>query len=205
MVNVFLIAHPAGPILVDTGVGSGSRQIDAAYAPVRGDLAARLLHHGIALTDTRIVVNTHLHFDHIGRNLLFPAASFHVQAMEVEAARERGYTVAAWLGEDARRRVLVQGDTEIGDGVTLLATPGHTAGHQSVVIESASGVEVIAGQAASSPEEYDQVLSNGLPLSIDPPAFASEYVASLRRIEALGPVRVHFSHHARAWVRAERG
>ncbi len=200
MVNVFLIEHPRGPILVDTGVGEGSRFIDRAYAPVRGDLKAALARHGVEVAEIGTVILTHLHFDHIGRNGEFPGATFFAQRAEIEAAAVPAYTVSEWLGLETLSYVAVDGEAEVARGVTLIPTPGHTLGHQSVLVETDHGLEAIAGQAASSPGEFAEVLRTGRLPGIDPPDWPEAYVASILRLAAPRPARVYFSHHEGAWA-----
>ncbi len=202
VVNVFLIVHPDGPILVDTGVGGGSRFIDRAYAPVRGDLEAVLAGHGVRVAAIRTVVHTHLHFDHIGRNREFPEATIYAQRTEIEAAAEAGYTVDAWLGLDSLTYRALDGEAEIARGVTVIPTPGHTAGHQSVLVETGEGLVAIAGQAAGSAAEFAEVLRTGRPPATDPPEHAEAYVASIARLAGWRPGRVYFSHHEGSWAPA---
>ena len=72
LIRAFLMVHDDGPILVDTGVGSGNKFIDEQYRPRSESLEAHLASHGVALREIVAVVNSHLHFDHCGSNLLFP-------------------------------------------------------------------------------------------------------------------------------------
>jgi N-acyl homoserine lactone hydrolase len=199
LVNVFLVVHRDGPILVDTGVGRGHSLIDRAYRPERGDLAAALAGHGLATGDVRHVVNTHLHFDHAGRNLEFTASAFHVQRVELDGAGAEGYTVRDWLGLGTLHYRPVEGEATIAPGVSVLPTPGHTLGHQSVLVETDEGLVVIAGQAAGSPAEFAEVVRSGVPPRTDPPDYPEAYVRSLGTIASREPVRVYFSHHAEPW------
>lgn len=116
---IHTIEHPDGRILVDTGMPGSPR-----------------------IADVALVVNTHLHFDHCGGNGLYAGVPIHVQREAVEAAPDE-YTGAIPDGD----YVVHDGESEIAPGVRLLPTPGHAAGHQSVVID---GVAVVGGDVAYS-------------------------------------------------------
>lgn len=94
----FVIDHPDGAILVDTGVGKGNEFIDQAYAPTVRDLEATLLGVGIEPTSVVAVVNSHLHFDHCGQNPTYYGSTVpvFVQAEEVAASRQPYYTDPDW-------------------------------------------------------------------------------------------------------------
>lgn len=197
-VHGFLIDHPDGPILVDTGVGYGNAFIDELYQPSRAELGDALAKVGIGLDDVVAVVNSHLHFDHCGQNptLFGGAAAFYAQAAEIEAVEaDRFYTDASWALAPAAQRRAIRGDEQIADGVTILATPGHTAGHQSVLVEAAGRRVVIGAQVAWLPEELRSEVASRA--NVDPiPALQSAAVESIRRLKALEPEIVHLSHCA---------
>ena len=70
----------------------------------------------------------------------------YVQASEFEVAQTPGYTVPEWAAIPNDRLRLVHGDQLIAEGISLLATPGHTPGHQSVLLEAVGQRVVIAAQ-----------------------------------------------------------
>src|SRR4051812_28134702 len=75
-VHGFLIEHPDGAILVDTGVGFDNALIDELYHPACVELGAVLADLGVDVRDVVAIVNSHLHFDHCGQNpLLFDTAT----------------------------------------------------------------------------------------------------------------------------------
>ena len=93
-----------------------------------------------------VVVNTHLHFDHCGGNRLFPGIPIHVQRRELADARTKDdYTVREWVDFPGATYVEHDGEVEILPGVRLLPAPGHTAGHQIVVVETDEGPVVLGG------------------------------------------------------------
>ncbi len=153
----YVIDHPDGSILFDTGVGFGNELIDELYAPSRARLDASLDAVGIDAPSLVCVVNSHLHFDHSGQNPLFYGTHvpFYVRQLEIDVVEgDPSYTDPAWSLPPVAQRRLVDGDVEIAEGVSIWSTPGHTPGHQSVVIESVEGREVLAGQLVWESDEF---------------------------------------------------
>src|SRR4051812_13445172 len=153
-VLAFALRHPTGLILFETGIGSGSQLIDDLYEIDRRDIDTELQAHDHRLADVRLVVNSHLHFDHCGNNHRFPHVPIYVQAAEYRAAHEPHYTVPEWFEFDAANYVVIEGDSRVASGVRVLSTPGHSPGHQSLVFETADGLVALAGQAIYSKAEY---------------------------------------------------
>lgn len=137
-------------VLVDTGVGPAP-----SWAPAPGCLPARLAAAGIDHADVDLVVLTHLHEDHYGWSVsptgvpTFPNARYVVQRTEVAALTE---TVRDDVVEPLRRTGQL---SEVDGRVTLSAhrdvrltaepTPGHTPGHQSVLLTGRSRRILITG------------------------------------------------------------
>lgn len=138
----FAVARPGGRwVLVDTGVGPAEGP-GADWCPVPGRLPAALAEAGIEPADVEAVVLTHLHDDHVGWSLrakgepMFPGARYVVQRAETEAL-DRQDPVWDWVVEPLRASGQLQeadGRVRLGEGLTLLPTPGHTPGHQSVLV-----------------------------------------------------------------------
>jgi glyoxylase-like metal-dependent hydrolase (beta-lactamase superfamily II) len=162
--NAFLVEGPSGRILIDPGVGAKPSGPAAGLAElVAGPgLAACLAERGLAPKDIDLVVNTHLHFDHAGGNTeagpdgrvrpAFPNADYIIQKGEWETglcppAGDRGSYVAADFEPlaAAGRLRLVEGDAPLAAGLTVLATPGHTAHHQSVLLRAGEAAVLFAG------------------------------------------------------------
>ena len=192
----YLIRHPDGAVLFDTGIGEGHAGIDKLYQPQHHGLVAALDGHGVAPGEVVAVINCHLHFDHAGNNALFPDVPIYVQRAEYGAAQEQLYTVREWIDfPDANYRQL-DGEAQVLPGLTLIPTPGHTPGHQSLVIDAAGERVLLAGQACYSADEWS---------GADEPAGGEwddeAYAASLARLRALEPARVYFGHDRVVWER----
>jgi len=196
-VLAYLVLHPSGCLLFDTGFAEDPA-IDNIYHPVRRPLVDALAAFGVHPTDLTAIANCHLHFDHCGGNPLFPGVPIFMQRREYEAACEPGYTLPGLADFEGATLRLLDGEAEVLPGVTLLPTPGHTPGHQSLVVEAKSGPVVLAGQAAYNVDEYAGPRSGhvwGLKAAPD----QRQYRQSLERVRNLNPQRVYLSHDDRVW------
>jgi N-acyl homoserine lactone hydrolase len=136
-VFVWTIDHPAGLVLVDTGMIDSRPEFDDMSPTPHPENIPR---------DVACVINTHLHFDHCGGNRLFPGVPIHVQARELADARSLdNYTIREWIDFDGAKYVEHEGEAELLRGIRLLPTPGHTDGHQSVLVDTPDGLVVIGG------------------------------------------------------------
>jgi N-acyl homoserine lactone hydrolase len=143
-----VIDHPEGRVLVDTGLLDSTPELDEQWSPrFDPDLIPR---------DVVFVINTHLHFDHCGGNRLFKGTPIYVQGREREAAREEDYTIPEWVEFDGADYVELQGERKLLPGIRVLPTPGHTPGHQSVLVETDDGLVVVAGDVAYTWDEFDE-------------------------------------------------
>jgi glyoxylase-like metal-dependent hydrolase (beta-lactamase superfamily II) len=156
-----LIEHDTGLVLIDTGAGNKEdAKFHDIYGIVNSDRGGRTLLEaalstlGVTPDDVRLVIDTHLHFDHAGGNTwidadgvvrpTFPKARYVVQEREYEfAVHTNERTAASYFPrnfEAVRAAGLfefVMGRVEILPGIHLIPTPGHVPHHQSVLIESA--------------------------------------------------------------------
>src|ERR1700735_2028725 len=91
-VHGFVVTHPGGAVLVDTGVG-GPDDLLSDWRVVNRSAADALADLDMTPGDIGLVINTHLHFDHCGQNAVFPHAPFYVQRAEVERAKREAREV----------------------------------------------------------------------------------------------------------------
>lgn len=196
-VHGFVIKHPrAGAILVDTGVGTPSEELMQEFKIVNRHAADALAEHDLSPADVKIVINSHLHFDHCGQNAVFQHAPFYIQRSELARARADGETIE-WFDFAGARFELLDGDAQIADGVKVIATPGHTVGHQSVVVDMADGASVMIGDAAYTAHIYAEADKADLSEWPGQHANREEWTRSLERVHALRPHAVHFCHDTR--------
>ena len=145
----FLVPLPGGLLLFDTGIG-GDAETDAHYRPVRVPLAAALAAAGAQVEDVIAVANCHLHVDHAGGNPQLPGRPVLVQRAELDLARSGEHTLTHLIDFPGARYEVVDGEVEVAPGVRLVPTPGHTAGHQSLLV----GDVLLAGQTHDTASEW---------------------------------------------------
>jgi N-acyl homoserine lactone hydrolase len=176
-VMVHVIDHPDGRILVDTGM--------TELHPLLDDMAPTLqplTEQDLDLATIDMVVNTHLHADHIGGNHLFAGTPVYVQRAELEDARKGEYTIDEWLEAPGVTYLEVVGELELLPGVRLVPAPGHTRGIQVVVVDSGERPSVICGDVAVWGGELDEPTTEGQQL-----------------IRALDPEAVWLAHEEQPW------
>jgi glyoxylase-like metal-dependent hydrolase (beta-lactamase superfamily II) len=153
--RAFAIRSASGVTLVDAGIGPAGAPAEG-WAPVPGSLPSVLAATGIALSDVDTVVLTHLHSDHCGWAVtpagepLFPNARYVVHRDEmawvdgaVASYVVKPLRVAGVLKEVGASTVLTALPT--GETVTVVPTPGHTPGHQSVIVDGGGTQVVVTG------------------------------------------------------------
>ena len=188
----YVVHHPEGPLVVDTGVGRGSDLIDELYRPTVHDLVAQLAEVGVDEREVAAIACSHLHFDHCGQNAALRAPVVVQAAERSAAAATPHYTVPEWAALPEERWRVVDGDADLADGVRVLATPGHTPGHQSVVVAGGDEVVVLAGQCAYTAAEF---ATDTVPVEdVHDPSWHAAALDSLHRLRALHPTRVVFAH-----------
>ena len=196
----YAIAHEAGVLLFDTGLGEGDADADAWYRPARRPLPDALQTAGIAIDDVRWLANCHLHFDHCGGNPALPGRPIFVQSVELKAARTaKDYTLPHLIDFTGASYREVNGEAEILPGVLLIPTPGHTDGHQVVAVRSGDGTVVLAGQARDTAFEYG---SDQLAWRAHREGRVREaltYLPWIERLQQLDPRRVVFAHDYAVW------
>ncbi|HEV2377681.1 MAG TPA: MBL fold metallo-hydrolase [Streptosporangiaceae bacterium] len=194
----YVVGHPSGPLLFDTGMGSHP-QADAHYRPRRTGLAEALAAIGVTVADLRFAANSHLHFDHCGGNPELARLPVFVQAAELCTARQApDYTLPELI--DRSRFEELAGPAEVLSGVTLMPTPGHTAGHQSLVVHRPDGVVIVAGQSHDTASQYaaDQLSWHAHRHGDIQPL--PDIPAWIDTLQQLDPRIVYFAHDRCVWT-----
>jgi N-acyl homoserine lactone hydrolase len=200
VVVAYAIRRREGILLFDTGFGFGSRELDERYHPVARPMADVLGEAGIHVGQVDLVANCHLHVDHAGQNAAFTNVPIHVQRAELARARAGDYTILEWVDGPEVEYIEAEGDHDLLPGVRVLATPGHSPGHQSLVVDQPDGPVVLTGQALYGLDEWlGSAGREGRSTAPDRDA----YDASVARIRALDPARLLFAHDRQSWSRRE--
>jgi N-acyl homoserine lactone hydrolase len=159
----YLIKHTQGWFLWDTGIADAVAAMPNGLVPADPKavtwrrpktLAAQLEQIGVKPADIKAMAVSHTHPDHTGNVELFPQAMLYVQKAEYD-----------WPGANNEPRFkpshpveLLSGDKDVfGDGsVTVLSTPGHTPGHQSLLVKlPKTGAVVLSGDAVHFRDNWD--------------------------------------------------
>ncbi|MEU9095417.1 N-acyl homoserine lactonase family protein [Streptomyces sp. NPDC048428] len=198
-VLAYLVQHDQGLILFDTGIGDGDPGTEAHYRPRRRALQDALSASGVALDDISMVVNCHLHFDHCGGNPLLGGKPILVQDVELATARQGNYTFEELIDFPGATYEEVAGETEVRPGIWIIPTPGHTQGHQSLVIRQGDGTVVLAGQAHDFASHFasEQLARHAALDGVEQPL--PPYRHWLDRLADFDPRRVLFAHDCSVW------
>src|SRR5437879_12117982 len=153
--NCYLIRHAKGLLLWDTGIPDAVAAMPDGMVVANGaitqrrtkTLAAQLVAIGVRPADIAYVAVSHTHGDHVGNLALFPSSTILIQGTEYEWAMTQPVKPAFAATQPIEK---LTGDRDVfGDGsVMILSTPGHTPGHQSLLVVLAkSGPVLLAGDA----------------------------------------------------------
>ncbi|MFK0258698.1 N-acyl homoserine lactonase family protein [Streptomyces sp. NPDC090445] len=195
----YLVRHEKGLILFDTGIGKADPGTEAHYRPRRRALQDVLSSSGVSLEDISLVVNCHLHFDHCGGNPLLGGKPVLVQDVELATARRGNYTVDELIDFPGATYEELAGEAQVWPGVWIVPTPGHTQGHQSLVLRQGDGTVVLAGQAHDSASRFasDQLARQAALHDVEQPL--PPYRHWLDRLADFDPRRVLFAHDCSVW------
>jgi glyoxylase-like metal-dependent hydrolase (beta-lactamase superfamily II) len=162
-VTCYLVVHPRGTLLFDTGLpdeavgrpfnesplGSGPNAPSTAYFMlVTKTLNSQLIESGFSTENINFLALSHFHGDHVGNAGHFPAATWLVQKSESD---NPGYGAL----KNNKKQILAGDHDVFGDGtVVFKSTPGHTPGHQSLYVKLAkTGGVMLSGDLYHYPEE----------------------------------------------------
>jgi N-acyl homoserine lactone hydrolase len=161
--NCYLLHHTQGWLLWDTGIpdaiaampdGQAPDDPRAIYWRRPKTLASQLESVGVKPPEIKYLAISHTHPDHIGNVELFPQAMLLVQKAEYEWPNPLG--VGRFKPEHPVTKL--EGDYDVfGDGsVTIIATPGHTPGHQSLLVKlPKTGAVLLSGDAVHFKDNWD--------------------------------------------------
>ncbi len=161
--NCYLIKHSQGWMLWDTGVTDAIATMPNGQAPTDPKathwrrpktLASQLDALDVKPSDIKYLAVSHTHPDHIGNVGLFPASMLLVQKAEYDWPSPLG--VGRFKPEQPVQKL--EGDHDVfGDGsVTIISTPGHTPGHQSLLLKlSKTGALLLSGDAVHFKDNWD--------------------------------------------------
>jgi glyoxylase-like metal-dependent hydrolase (beta-lactamase superfamily II) len=162
-VGAFAVIGGGRTILVDTGLGPRTIPDNP------GRLVDNLMAEGIAPGDVDTVIFTHLHGDHVGWNFqdgrpTFPGARYVVQQADWDffsaQTGDAGVQAQVLPLQGTGALELASGETQFTPEITLVPTPGHTPGHQSVVVASGGSRAFIAGDLSHHPAQVQETAWN---------------------------------------------
>lgn len=165
--NCLLVKHPQGNVLIETGMHDKTPSYAKHHNVVKTpSLIESMKSIGIKPSDIDIVINSHLHPDHVGWNTIsingklkptFENAKYVVQRKEFQIATNPSFELRndyfhiekdVLPLEEAGCLELVDGEKEILPGIFVVPTPGHTAGHQSIIVKSDGKAMIYAADLA---------------------------------------------------------
>src|SRR5919109_2188383 len=215
-VSSYLVVHPQGRLLFDTGVhcqsitdpigrmGEERARRIRIRSQVGDDAVSQLARAGLQPDHITYVVNSHLHFDHCGGNEFFPHATFLVQRPELEAARRPGFVPAYSPSPIDFDHPLdyrtIDGEHDVfGDGmVILIPTYGHTPGHQSLLVRAGKGTQLVcASDACYTRENMDRDV---LPKILWNASIMRDSLATLRTLRDRAGATMLYGHHPAQWA-----
>lgn len=199
-ISAYLLDTASGYVLVDAGANStviNDPALRHEYYEGRGwrppvvlaghEISFQLAQISVQAAQIERVVLSHLHLDHAGNLKLFPNATVYVQRREYDYAFGENHS-PAWFDADYRlpglRWQLLDGDHTLMPGVELLATYGHTPGHQSLVVTLPNtGPLVLTADVADLQENFDDEVLPG------ECSDEGEALASIRRLNTVAAER----------------
>jgi 4-pyridoxolactonase len=204
-----LIEHDDGLFLFDTGFDlehtNAVLPFELPEQTPKQTIPAQLELAGFAVSDVTTLVNSHLHFDHVGGNKHFAGVKNVVHEQELAQARNHepfeffGYSDKTWDYEGASFEP-VSGDLDLAKGLWLFETPGHTIGHYSLLVKpesSASRPMLFAFDVVYTQSALEKGIQPGF--HIDPRAGVRS-IARVKEVAAEHGADICFSHDAEAFT-----
>jgi len=196
-----LVDHPEGLFLFDTGydLDHVNRVLPFELPEQSGDqtIPIQLEKCGFHAEQVDYVINSHFHFDHVGGNKYLSNATTLVSKEELRHAKvpesfeHLGYSDLSF-DYPGTKYEQVTGDIEIADGIWLFETPGHTAGHYSMMVEMDGRPSMLfAGDAAYTFENLERDIVGGFHLD---PTASVDSIRRLKRLAKQHGAEVYPSH-----------
>lgn len=202
--NCYLIRHGSDWMLWDSGYPDALANSPDGVAGPRNmrafrsrTLVSQMAEIGVTPEQVHYAAFSHTHGDHVGNANLFAASTLYMQRAEYEAAfgpepAKYGFNPSTYDKLRDAKLVLLSGDHDVfGDGsVRILSTPGHTPGHQSLLVHLAkTGAVVLSGDVAHFNDNFVHRRVPGFNYN------AEQSRQSMDRVEAV----VKFEH-AQLWI-----
>jgi 4-pyridoxolactonase len=201
-----LVEHDQELILFDTGIDLDHMNrvlpFELPEQTPEQTIPAQLELCGFELADVTMLVNSHLHIDHVGGNQLFRGTHVRNVIHERELAQARnhepfeffGYSDKSWDYEGANIAT-VSGDVELAPGVWLYETPGHTVGHYSYLFLGEKPM-LFAVDVAYTATAYEKGIQPGFHHT---PVDGVRSIARIKSLAEQHGADVYFSHDMDAW------
>jgi N-acyl homoserine lactone hydrolase len=196
--SCYLIQHERGTLLWETGLADGLVKRPKGVSVLKGalilfrdkTLVGQLAGLGVKPDQIDMVALSHLHPDHIGNVKLFPKSKVLMQAGDVDILRKAPKPAFAEGQTDTK----LNGDLDVfGDGsVTILATPGHTPGHQSLLVKlPKTGAVILTGDAVHFQVSWAR---NYVPKFNADKDMTLKSIARLKKLAAANKAKVWIGH-----------
>ena len=207
--NCYLIKHASGWLLWDSGmsdtIAATPEGVTAASGLltlyVKKTLASQLEALGVAPSDIKRVAFSHFHSDHVGNANLFTAGTLYIQQAEYDAAfgpdaAKFGFAPKFYDKLAGNKTVKLNGDHDVfGDGsVMIISTPGHTPGHQCLLVHlPQTGAVVLSGDMVHFRDNWDHRRVPARNFNKEETTQSMERVAKLLKDE-----------HAQLWINHDK-
>ena len=201
--NCYLIQHGSDWMMWDSGYPDSLVDKPEGIVGPRSTalrtktLASQLAEIGVAPSQITYLAFSHSHGDHVGNGNLFTSATLYIQRAEYDAAfgpdaAKFGFVPATYEQLRTSRTVKLEGDADVfGDGsVRILSTPGHTPGHQSLLVRlPKTGAVVLSGDVAHFQENFSERRVPGFNFD------KAQSLQSMAKIDAIVK-----AEHAQLWI-----
>ena len=202
-----LVEHDESLFLFDTGIDlDHMNRVLPFELPEQTEeqtIPAQLELCGFTLGDVTVLINSHLHIDHVGGNQLFKGTNVRNLIHERELAQARnhepfeffGYSDKSWDYEGANIETF-SGHEELAKGVTLVETPGHTVGHCSALLEGVNDSMLLAMDVSYTAAALEKGIQPGFHHT---PVEGVRSIAKVKQLAAERGAEIFYSHDMDAW------